>query len=81
MPDYIVDAWFLLLGPKGMDAATAKRVHAGLVTAFNDPATKEAMAKQGNQINIKTPEETAIFFKAELEKYAKLVKAAGIEPQ
>ncbi len=81
MPDYIVDAWFLALGPKGMDAATAKRVHAALVTAFNDPATKEAMDRQGNQINIKTPEETAVFFKAELEKYAKLVKAAGIEPQ
>ncbi len=81
MPDYIVDAWFLLLGPKGMDAATTKRVHAALVTAFNDPATKEAMVRQGNQINIKTPEETAVFFKAELEKYARLVKAAGIEPQ
>ena len=81
MPDYIVDAWFLLLGPKGMDAATAKRVHTALVTAFNDPATKEAMDRQGNQINIKPPEETAVFFKAELEKYARLVKAAGIEPQ
>ena len=81
MPNYIVDAWFLVLGPKGMDAATAKRIHAALITAFNDPATKEAMDRQGNQINIKTPEETAIFFKAELEKYASLVKAAGIEPQ
>lgn len=81
MPNFIVDAWFLLLGPKGMDAATAKRVHAALVAAFNDPATKEAMDRQGNQINIRTPEETAVFFKAELEKYARLVKAAGIEPQ
>ena len=81
MPNYIVDAWFLVLGPKGMDAATAKRIHAALVTAFNDPATKEAMDRQGNQINIKNPEETAVFFKAELEKYARLVKAAGIEPQ
>jgi tripartite-type tricarboxylate transporter receptor subunit TctC len=28
MPHYIVDAWFLVLEPKGMDAATAKRIHA-----------------------------------------------------
>ena len=47
----------------------------------SNPATKEAMDRQGNQINIRTPEETAVFFKAELEKYARLVKAAGIEPQ
>jgi tripartite-type tricarboxylate transporter receptor subunit TctC len=51
------------------------------VTAFSDPATKEAMDRQGNQINIKTPEEIAVFFKAELKKYTDLVKTAGIEPQ
>lgn len=81
MPDYIVDAWFMVLGPRGMDAASSTRIHAGIVSAFNDPVTKAAMDRQGNQINIKTPDETAIFFKAELEKYARLVKAAGIEPQ
>jgi tripartite-type tricarboxylate transporter receptor subunit TctC len=81
MPNYIVDAWFMVLGPKGMDAATSQRVYSALVKAFEDPGTKEAMSRQGNNIQIRTPAETAIFFKAELEKYARLVKAAGIEPQ
>jgi hypothetical protein len=38
------------------------------------------MAKQGNTINITTPEQAAAAFRSELVKYAKLVKKAGLEP-
>jgi tripartite-type tricarboxylate transporter receptor subunit TctC len=80
-PNYVVEAWFGVLGPKGMSAADVKRVHEALVTAFNDPAVKEAMVKQGNTINIGTSEAAQSYFKSEKEKYAKLVKKAGIELQ
>jgi hypothetical protein len=39
------------------------------------------MARQGNTINVSTPEYAAQFFRSELAKYAKLVKQAGVEPQ
>lgn len=81
MPDYIVEAWFAILGPKGMTPETTKRVHEAIVAAFEDPATKAAMDRQGNRINIRSREDTAAYFKVELDKYARLVKAAGIEPQ
>jgi len=32
-------------------------------------------------INVSTPEYAAQFFRSELAKYARIVKAAGIEPQ
>jgi tripartite-type tricarboxylate transporter receptor subunit TctC len=80
-PNYVVEAWFGVLGPKGMSAADVKRVHEALVTAFNDPAVKEAMVKQGNTINISTSEVAQNYFRSEKEKYAKLVKKAGIELQ
>ena len=80
-PGYVVEAWFGLLGPKGMSAADVKRVHEAVVAAFNDPAVKEAMAKQGNTINISTSEFAQAYFRSEKEKYAKLVKKAGIELQ
>jgi tripartite-type tricarboxylate transporter receptor subunit TctC len=81
LPAYVVEAWFGVLGPKGMGAADVKRVHESLVSAFNDPAVKEAMAKQGNTINISTPEFAQTYFRSEKDKYAKLVKKAGIELQ
>ncbi len=80
-PNYVVEAWFGVLGPKGMSAADVKRVHEALVAAFNDPAVKEAMTKQGNTINISTSEVAQNYFKSEKENYAKLVKKAGIELQ
>ena len=39
------------------------------------------MAKQGNTINVSTPEYAGQFFRTELAKYATLVKKAGVEPQ
>jgi tripartite-type tricarboxylate transporter receptor subunit TctC len=80
-PNYVVEAWFGVIGPKGMSAADTKRVHDALVAAFNDPAVKEAMAKQGNTINISTTEFAQDYFRSEKDKYAKLVKKAGIELQ
>ncbi len=81
LPGYVVEAWFAVLGPKGLPAADVKRIHAAVVSAFADPAVAEAMAKQGNVINVSTPERAQQFFKDELVKYANLVKKAGIEAQ
>jgi tripartite-type tricarboxylate transporter receptor subunit TctC len=80
-PNYVVEAWFGILGPKGMAPADVKRVHDAVVAAFADPAVKEAMARQGNTINVSTPEFAQQYFRSEKEKYAKLVKQAGIELQ
>jgi tripartite-type tricarboxylate transporter receptor subunit TctC len=81
LPNYVVEAWFAVIGPKGLPAAEVQRVHAAVVQAFNDPAVKETMAKQGNVIMIQPPDKAAAFFRSELAKYAALVKKAGVEAQ
>ena len=58
-----------------------KKAHDAVVAAFDDPAVKEAMAKQGNTIHISTPEQAQAAFRSELAKYAALVKKVGLEPQ
>ena len=81
LTNFEVEAWFAVIGPKGMSPATVKKVHDAVVAAFNDPAVKEAMAKQGNTIRISTTEQAQAAFRSELEKYAALVKKVGLEPQ
>ena len=81
LPGFVMEAWFAVLGPKGMTPATVKRTHEAVVAAFNDPAVREAMAKQGNSINISSTEQAQKAFHAELTKYAALVKKAGIQPE
>lgn len=81
MPGYLVEGWFGFIGPKGLAAADVKRLHDALSTAFATPEVREAMARQGNAINISSTEHAGQFFRSEMAKYAKLVKKAGIELQ
>lgn len=81
LPDYVMEGWFAVVGPKNLPAADVKRIHAAFTSAFNTAEVKETMAKQGNTISMTTPEAAAAFFKSELVKYGGLVKKAGVEPQ
>jgi len=81
LPNFAVDAWFAVIGPKHLPAAQVKKIHEAVVTAFNDPTVKDAMAKQGNTIAISTPEQAQAMFRKEMAKYAALAKKVGLEPQ
>jgi tripartite-type tricarboxylate transporter receptor subunit TctC len=81
LPNYLVDAWFAVIGPAKMPPAEVKRIHAAFVAALNTQEVKDAMAAQGNVINPTTPEAAAKFFRDEIDKYGKLVKKIGIEPE
>jgi tripartite-type tricarboxylate transporter receptor subunit TctC len=79
-PKYQIDAWIACVGPKGMSAAQVQRINAAVRTAFATDEVKEAMAKQGNLVNVTSPEATGTHFKSELARYAALVKKAGVVP-
>ena len=81
LPGYMMDAWFAVIGPKGMPPAQVKRTHDAVVAAFAAPEVVDAMAKQGNTIRVSTPEQAQAHFESELVRYAALVKKAGVEPQ
>jgi tripartite-type tricarboxylate transporter receptor subunit TctC len=78
---YLVEGWFSIVGPKGMGTKQVKRIHSAIATAFATPEVKEAMVKQGNSINVSSPEAALLHFKSELVKYAALVKRAGVVAQ
>lgn len=81
LTDFAVEAWFAVIGPKGMSPASVKKAHEAVVAAFNEASVKETMAKQGNTIRISSPEQAQAAFRQELAKYAALVKKVGLEPQ
>ena len=81
LTNFSVEAWFAVIGPKNMNPATVKRAHDAVVAAFKDPTVMETMAKQGNTINVSTPEQAHSAFQTELAKYAALVKKVGLQAQ
>ncbi|HMN81611.1 MAG TPA: tripartite tricarboxylate transporter substrate binding protein [Burkholderiaceae bacterium] len=77
-PDVDVAGWFAVIGPKGLAPAQVRRIHEAVVAAFNDADVKAAMARQDNVIDPTTPEAAAQFFRTEQERYARLVRKAGV---
>ncbi|MFM1988913.1 MAG: hypothetical protein RJA99_1870 [Pseudomonadota bacterium] len=78
---YRTEAWFGVLGPKGMSAADVQRVHAAVVAAFAAPETKEQMDRQGNLIEVTSIETAQKQLRAEIARYAAISKKIGLEAQ
>jgi len=57
-----------------------ERVYQALRRAFNAAEVRQAMATQGKQIVLMPPRETVAYFRSEMDKYAAIVRQAGIEP-
>ncbi len=81
LPNVVIDAWFAVIGPKGLSAANVQRLHDGVVAAFASPEVKEMMVRQGNVIDVGTSDQAQSFFRSEMARFATLVKKAGIELQ
>jgi len=81
LANFDVEAWFAVIGPKGMTPAAVKKVHDAVVAAFADGAVKETMVRMGNTIRTSTTEQAQAAFRSELVKYAAMVKKVGLEPQ
>ena len=80
-PKFVVESWHSVLGPKGMAAPLVRKFHDAVVAALKDGAVRDALAKQGTVIRIQTPEDAQATIRAELAKYASLVKRIGLQPQ
>ena len=64
-----------------LSRANVQGIHDGVVAAFAAPEVRDMMARQGNVIDIGTPEQAQAFFRSEMTRFAALVKKAGIELQ
>lgn len=79
VPGYESTSWVLIMGPAKLPAAVVDRLHKETVRALAFPDVKERLARMGSEIVGSSPDEARTFIRAELEKWAKTVKAAGIQ--
>ncbi|MBI2295123.1 MAG: tripartite tricarboxylate transporter substrate binding protein [Betaproteobacteria bacterium] len=73
--------WNGILAPTGTPRAVIDRIHAVLSKPLTDPATRGQMEALGYEVSGDGPAEYAAFIKAETGKWAKVAKAAGIQPE
>ena len=78
---FVVSSGFALFAPAGTQRTVVDRVHAALVKALNDSGVKRSLADQGAEVVGNTPEQHDAFNKAEIAKWIKVVREAGIQPE
>ncbi len=79
LPGYEMSTWYGLFAPAGTPAEAVERVGADLRRAVADAKVREQIAAQGIEPVSNTPAEFRAFVNAELEKWARVVKAAGVK--
>jgi tripartite-type tricarboxylate transporter receptor subunit TctC len=81
VPGYEAMQWYGLVAPVGTPPEIIAQLHAVATQALKTPDMKEKLAADGAEPAGSTPAEFAALIKAELEKWAKVARAANIEQQ
>jgi tripartite-type tricarboxylate transporter receptor subunit TctC len=78
LPGYVLNSWYGFMVPKGTPRPIVARLHAEAVKAVNAPAVQEWMKLNGLDPQATSPEEFAALVKADLVKWAAIIKAAKL---
>jgi tripartite-type tricarboxylate transporter receptor subunit TctC len=79
LPGYEVSAWFGIFAPAGVPEPVVQRLNAELVKALRDSDLRQRLASQGAEPLTSTPAEFAAYLRSEIDKWGKVVKAAGMK--
>jgi tripartite-type tricarboxylate transporter receptor subunit TctC len=80
LPGFEATSWFGLFAPAGTPRDIVTKLNGEIARLLKTPELREQLRNQGADPVADTPEAFAKHFKAEMAKWAKVVRAAGIEP-
>jgi tripartite-type tricarboxylate transporter receptor subunit TctC len=81
VPGYDMSQWYGIAAPRGTPAEIVGRLNREINAAFADPRMKTRLTDVGGTVLPGSPEEFQKFIAAELEKWAKVVKFAGLRAE
>jgi tripartite-type tricarboxylate transporter receptor subunit TctC len=80
-PDVLVDLWYALLGPAGLPEELVARLHAAMAAWLAEPATRGTLLAQGMAPTPGTPAELAALIRRDLDRWAGVIRRAGISAE
>ncbi|MEO7729198.1 MAG: tripartite tricarboxylate transporter substrate binding protein [Burkholderiales bacterium] len=81
MQGYEAINWFAIIGPAGIPAAIAEKVHADTAEALKGADLRERIGAAGMEPKSMGPGELAAYIKTEIVKWSKAVKASGAKAE
>ena len=77
LPEFGASSWFVIFAPAKTPPEIVAKLNAEVLKALADPELQKRFADIGGEIRMYKPDELGAFVKAEIEKWAKVVKASG----
>jgi tripartite-type tricarboxylate transporter receptor subunit TctC len=77
VPGYTAYVWLGLMAPKGTPPAIIDKLHRELLSTMATPEVKSYMANASIDLVASTPAEFAAFFREEIDRWGKIIKATG----
>ncbi len=81
LPGYEVYGWYGFAAPARTPRPVINRIYTEVAKLAQDPKMKARLANQGLELVGNTPEEFDAFIRAEIAKWSKVLKAAGIKSE
>ncbi len=80
LPGYEATQWFGIVAPAGTPHPVIERLNREISRVLRAPDMNRRLVADGMDVIASTPDEFAALLKSETEKWAKVIKAAGIKP-
>ena len=81
LPGYETTIWFGFMAPTGTPKAVISRLNAEIVRILKLPEVSQSVISQGGDVVASTPEEFGKRLRGDIDKLAKVIRAAGIKPE
>jgi len=77
LPNFEVELVYALVAPAGTPNVIIKRLNTQMSIILNNPETKTQLASRGFDVQTSTPDQLGAYIKAEVTKWAPIVKKSG----
>jgi tripartite-type tricarboxylate transporter receptor subunit TctC len=81
LPQFTISNWMGLVGPAGLPKDIVERLNREFGAALKRPEVLAALDKQAFMANPSTPQQFGAFIKEQMESYASLLRASGVQQQ
>ncbi|MGH8702224.1 MAG: tripartite tricarboxylate transporter substrate binding protein [Burkholderiales bacterium] len=78
--DYESATWYGIVAPAATPPEIVNKLHAEITAILRQPDTRDRIARDGADPVGNTPQQFGAFMKSEIEKWRKVIRAAGILP-
>ena len=82
LTDFDIPSWYALFLPKGTPSAIVQRLHEATVAALDTPSVQKGLIDIGSDLvppEHRSSEYLGKFVAAEIKKWAKIIKASGVQ--